>query len=119
MYLFFGGLSFALSMFLYFIFTYLFKLDILIANLISWFIVVAFCFVTNRKYVFKNKSENLLKQLVSFYIARIGTLLIEELILFVFISCLNFNDILIKIIAQIVVIVSNYIFSKIFIFKNK
>ena len=50
--------------------------------------------------------------------ARLVTLFIDALIMFVFVSVLHFNDKLFKIISQVVVIVANYIFSKLFVFKE-
>ena len=119
LYLFFGGLSFILSMLLYYIFSEIFAMNVLIANIVSWVIVVAFCFVTNKTYVFEDKSEKtIIAQLLSFYIGRLVTLGIEELILFVFITLLSFNNMIVKIIAQIIVIILNYIFSKLIVFKK-
>jgi putative flippase GtrA len=65
-----------------------------------------------------NKRE-LLNQIWKFYSGRIVTLIIEEVILFVFISWLGMNSIFIKIIAQIVVIVLNYVISKLFVFTKE
>lgn len=120
LYLFFGGTSFVLNMALYALFTYALHMNELIANFIAWIIVVAYAFVTNKFFVFQNKTKsNLLTQIISFYMSRIATLCIEELIIFVFITKLEYNSLIIKLIAQIIVIVLNYILSKLIIFKAR
>lgn len=89
-----------------------------VANVISWVISVAFAYVTNRKYVFKSKSTNIKRELTSFVGSRVATLLMDMLIMFVFVTVLHFNDKLFKLISQFVVIVLNYVFSKLFVFKK-
>ena len=89
-----------------------------IANIISWIAGVSFAYVTNRKYVFESKNKNKLKELSSFVGARIVTLLFDMIIMGVGVSLLHFNDKIMKIVSQFVVIVSNYIFSKLFVFKK-
>ena len=59
-----------------------------------------------------------MKQLVSFAGGRVATLVVEEIILLVFITLLHFNSIVIKVIAQVVVIVLNYVISKLVVFKK-
>lgn len=90
-----------------------------VANVISWIISVIFAYVTNRKFVFDSKSENILKECSSFFGARIVTLVMDMIIMFVGVTWLKGNDKIFKIISQIVVIVSNYLFSKIFVFKKR
>ena len=54
----------------------------------------------------------------SFFAGRLVTLLIEEVILFIFITWLGLPSMVVKIMAQIIVIVLNYIISKLFVFKG-
>lgn len=120
LYLFFGGLSFLLSMITYYIFTLC--CNVLVANILSWVIVVAFSYITNEKFVFtgdKDSRKITFRKISQFYMGRLFTLGIEEIILYLFILVLGLNDILIKIIAQMVVIILNYIISKFVIFKKK
>lgn len=121
LYLFFGGLAFFLSVFIFWLFHIPFGLNELIANVLSWIIVVYFAFTTNRIWVFKARAKNkseFIRQLLSFYAGRIATLLIEEIILFLFITTMGFNSLIVKVIAQFIVIVLNYIISKLFVFKK-
>ena len=79
-----------------------------------------FAFLTNRVWVFASPTDNIkdfMKQMLSFYSGRIITLVIEEAILLVFINMLGFGSLLVKIVAQVVVILLNYVISKLFIFK--
>lgn len=120
LYLFFGFLSFVMSISTYALFNKVFNINELLANIFSWIITVMFAFFTNRIWVFDSQTESMaefVKQMSSFYWGRIVTLVIEEIILFVFITVLGMNSILIKVIAQVVVIVLNYIISKLFVFK--
>lgn len=121
LYLFFGGLSFVVSVVTYALFNVGMGLNELIANVISWIITVTFAFFTNRIWVFNaptNGVKEFIAQVVSFFGGRVVTLVIEEVILLVFITWLEFPSMVIKVIAQVVVIVLNYIISKLVVFKN-
>ena len=121
LYLLFGGLSFVISIVSYSYFNIIVGLNELIANIISWVLAVTFSYATNRIWVFNsptNTFREFLKQMCSFFAGRIITLLLEEAILFVFITLLGFNSVIIKVIAQVMVIVANYIISKLVVFKN-
>ncbi|NLC88321.1 MAG: GtrA family protein [Clostridiaceae bacterium] len=94
-----------------------------IAVISSWIIACLFAYVTNRKFVFKSKSNKILEELSKFMGARIFTLLVEMLIMYIFVTLLQMNSdiwvLIWTIISQILVIILNYIFSKLFIFKKK
>ena len=89
-----------------------------IANIISWIAAVTVAYITNRKYVFKSNNKNIKKEIINFTIARVLTLIMDMLIMGVGVSILKLNDKVFKIISQFVVIVSNYVFSKLFVFKK-
>lgn len=93
-------------------------IELQLANIISWVVSVTFAFFTNRSYVFKSKNTNVGKEAVNFYISRIATLLIDMSLMFVFVTLLHFNDTITKLIVQFIIIVLNYIFSRIFVFKD-
>ena len=94
-------------------------LELQIANIISWIVSVAFAYITNRLYVFNSKDKNILKEIIKFYSARIFSLIIDMSLMYIFVSLLSLNDKIVKIIVQIIVIILNYILSKLLIFKNK
>ena len=94
----------------------------LISNLISWIIAVLFAYVTNRTFVFKSEAtekDAVIKELFSFIGSRVTTFLIDEGMMFIFVDIVKMNDIIAKVIVSFVVIVLNYVFSKLFVFKNK
>ena len=92
------------------------------AIIISWIVAVLFAYFTNRKFVFESTTENKLKEFVSFVVARISTLLLEMLIMWFFVTLLKLNSdlyvVIFTLIAQVAVIIGNYIFSKLFVFKK-
>lgn len=119
LYLFFGGLTTIVSIGSYVIFLRILEGNALIANIISWVFAVLFAYITNRIWVFHSKNKGIrsvLKELASFFSGRIATLVMEEAILWVGIEWLSMGNILIKIIAQVFVVIANYIISKFFIF---
>ena len=124
MYLIFGVLTTIVSLVSYYLLTItIFNPDnailLQVANVLSWIISVLFAYITNRKYVFESKNNNILKEVSSFFGSRLITLLLDMLIMFVGVTLLKGNDKFIKVISQVIVIVSNYIFSKLFVFKMK
>lgn len=122
MYLIFGVLTTIVSLVSYYLLTItIFNPDnailLQVANILSWIISVLFAYITNRKFVFESKNNNILKEVSSFFGSRLITLLLDMLIMFVGVTLLKGNDKFIKVISQVIVIVSNYIFSKLFVFK--
>ncbi len=90
-----------------------------VANIISWIFAVLFAYITNRLFVFKSTNKEIIKEIINFVSSRITTLLIDMLIMFIFVTLLGFNDKIIKLIVQILIIILNYLFSKLFVFKKK
>ena len=120
-YLIFGVLTTVISLAVYYalVYTILNPLNAImlqIANILSWTAGVIFAYITNRKYVFESKS--LLKEINSFVGSRIVTLIMDMIIMYIGVTVIGLNDKLIKLISQVVVIVSNYLFSKLFVFKR-
>ena len=122
LYLFFGGLAVFLNLALFVFFTKHFGWGALFANVVDWVICVLFQFITNKTWVFEAETDSakgLFAQLTGFFGGRLLTLGVEELMLLVLIDHLHWNSILVKLLAQIVVIVSNYVISKFFVFKKQ
>lgn len=118
LYLFFGALTTVVSIGTFTIIC-LAGIPILISNIISWFLSVLFAYITNRTWVFKSKSANIVKELYFFAGGRMLTLAIEELNLLIFVTLLHFNAMMVKIMAQIIVVILNYLISKMFVFKEE
>ena len=90
-----------------------------IANIISWICSVTFAYISNRKFVFRSKEKNILKEASKFFSSRLLTLLLEAGFMFVFVTLLKGNAKIAKIIVQIFILIFNYIFSKIIVFNKK
>lgn len=90
-----------------------------LANIAEWIVGVTFAYITNRKFVFESKENNIFKEATKFAGARVSTLILDMLIKFVGITLLKGNSDLVNIISQIFVIVINYVLSKLFVFKDK
>ena len=121
LYLFFGGLSFIVSIATYACFNVGMGINELIANILSWIITVIFAFLTNRVWVFQSPTDSeqaFIKQMFVFYSGRVITLVVEEAILLVYITSRLSNRIQINVIEQEIVIVLNYEISKLAVFKE-
>lgn len=94
-------------------------LELQIANVSSWIAAVIFAYFTNRIFVFESKDNNKFKEFFKFIAARLVTLGLDMLFMYIFVTVLGFNDKIIKIIVQILVVILNYIFSKFMVFKKE
>lgn len=104
-----------------FVFTNDSQFDIQLANVISWVLAVLFAFVTNKKYVFESKSTGYQKflEMIKFYVSRLTTLGVEMFVMWLLTSPLKVDDMISKIIVQFIIVILNYVFSKLFVFKKK
>lgn len=126
-YLLFGGLTTIVSIGSYAIFSNALSADgkisplgVQLANIFSWILAVAFAYITNKLFVFESKSfklEVIRREASSFAAARLFSLGVEALWLFV-LTYFGVNDKIAKITGQVFVVILNYIFSKLFIFKK-
>ncbi len=115
LYFVFGGLSFLVNLVTFICFNKGMGMDELTANGFSWVLTVLFVFFTNRIWVFQAPTEThgqFFIQLGVFFAGRMATLILEEGILLLFVKFLNFDSIQVKVAAQIIVILSNYVISK-------
>lgn len=122
-YLIVGLLTTLVSLVVYFIATRTFldasvAIELQIANVISWVISVAFAYVTNRIFVFKSKNKNIFAEVTKFVGSRILSLLMDIGIMFLVVTVLSMSDIIGKLISQVVVIIANYVLSKLLVFKK-
>lgn len=93
-----------------------------IAKLLAWIITVLAAFLTNRVWVFDAKTTGAaayIRQLLSFYGSRVATYGVEALAMFVFYQTLQYNFYVVTVVTSIVVVILNYIFSKLFVFAKK
>lgn len=100
----------------------LLKIPVVPSAVIAWFVAVLFAYLTNRKWVFHSQAvtqKEILKELIAFFGCRVATGVADWLCMFVFVDLLHFDDIFIKVAANVLVILLNYIASKWLIFKPK
>ncbi len=123
-YLFFGVLTTVLSLASYYALTMTVldannPLQLQIANVLSWIVGVLFAYVTNRLYVFRSKSKEILQEFCKFLMSRVSTLLLDMAIMFIFVTLLHYDNQWMKLVSQVAVIISNYVLSKLLVFKKK
>ena len=97
LYLIVGGLTTVVSLGSYYLLVYNIlnpkvAIELQSANILSWILSVTFAYFANKKYVFKSKNAETLKEAVSFYLTRISTLFIDMSIMYIFVSILGLND---------------------------
>ena len=119
-----GGLTTAVSLLTYYLCTKTFlnpeiPLQLQAANVISWICAVAFAYVTNRRYVFRSRAENKVQEAAKFVLSRVTTLLMEMAIMWLGVTVLGVNDRIVKLVAQVVIILANYVLSKLLVFRKK
>ena len=94
-----------------------------VAVVASWIGAVIFAYITNRIFVFKSKSKNYLKEISSFVLGRVATLLMEMFIMWFFVTLLKLNSdtwvLVFTLVCQVLVTIFNYILSKLFVFKKE
>ena len=126
-YLFFGGVTTIINLAVKYLLLFTVcdasnALHLQITVVISWISAVVFAYFVNRKFVFESDNENKLKEFINFTISRIITLFIEMFVMWFFITLLKLNSdlyvIIFTLLAQLFVIVGNYVFSKLFVFKK-
>ena len=120
-YIFFGVCTTAVNLIVFFICARLIGLNTAWSTILAWFFAVLFAFITNKSLVFGSKSWErslLLREMASFYLCRLTTGALDLVIMLVTVDVLGWNDMLMKFVSNLLVIVLNYIASKFIIFKK-
>jgi putative flippase GtrA len=91
----------------------------MLLSLINWTVGVTVAYITNRSFVFKSQEKNILKEIGKFVAARIVTLPLDSVVNLVLVNLLGVDYRISTIISAIMVIIANYIFSKLFVFRKK
>ena len=92
------------------------------STIIAWILSVLFAYVTNRKWVFNSKvhdQKGILYEIASFFFFRLATGVLDVIIMHVFVDILHYPDVLIKVLSNILVIILNFLASKLVVFKDK
>ena len=120
-YLVFGALTTLVNIVVYSLCFYTIHIENSISNVIAWVAGAVFAYITNKFCVFDSKVDTkkaLIYEMVSFFGCRLLTLAIDEAIMIITVDKFGWNGLLMKIMANIVVIILNFVFSKLIIFKN-
>ena len=122
-YLVFGGLATVVNFVTYFIVARLMGIDEVLSSGISWFFSVLFAYITNKLFVFESKTDGIkaiLIEMGSFFLARIVSGILCDVGTFaIMVRVFNINDLFAKVVTQIMVVIVNYVFSKLIIFRKK
>jgi len=122
-YLLFGGLTTLVSLGSYWLCTRTFlnpenPLQLQAANVISWVCAVTFAYVTNRRYVFFSREKNLLREAGKFFLSRLVTLGMEMGVMALGVSVLGMDDRVVKLAATVLVMIMNYVLSRLLVFRR-
>ena len=121
LYLVFGGLTTAVNYVVYFPLFYWVQLSAALSNIIAWVAAVIFAFITNKPFVFKSNNWSaavLLPELGKFISCRVFSGLLETVMLGITVDYLGWHGLSMKLIISVIVIVVNYVASKLFVFRN-
>lgn len=122
-YLVFGVLATIVSFVSYYIFARIILIDEIVSNVLSWLCAVIFAYITNKIFVFESETKTakeFIKEMISFFLARIVSGITCDVGTFaLMVKVLHINDIISKIVTQVMVVIVNYLFSKFIVFKEK
>ena len=121
-YLFFGGLTTVINYLVYLpCYNYL-RMSALLSNTIAWVVAVAFAYLTNKPFVFKSKDwswKTVGPELAKFVGCRVGSGLMESAIIYVTVDLLFMNGNWMKVFTNVLVVILNYVGSKLLVFRKK
>ncbi len=89
------------------------------AVIIRWIAGVIFAYFTNRRFVFKSRNPNMLKEAFDFTTSRLVTLFLDMFVMWLLPTVFHMNDWVSTFISAVLVMVTNYIFSKFLVFRKK
>ena len=120
-YLFAGIATTVVNYLVYFLATRLLGMSVMAGTWTAWAIAVVFAYAVNKAFVFHTHCDSLAalaREAVSFVAMRLASLGMETVIMYVTVEVMGLNDLVMKLVTNLVVIILNYIFSKLFIFKK-
>ena len=121
LYVIFGILTTIVNLISYYFFSNIMSINYLISNMISWIISVLFAYITNKFYVFNSKDKSkdiIIKEFIKFVNCRLTSGIIEMILLFLLVDIIKVNDVISKLVIGVIVVILNFIFSKLFVFKK-
>ena len=121
-YLIFGVLTTVVNYVLYLLFAKILNVNYMVATVLSQIIAIIFAYVINKLFVFESKNltkKELVREIISFFGFRGISLLLDMGFMYLFVDILNLNDAIMKLVSNVLIIIANYVFSKLFVFKKK
>ena len=121
-YLFFGVLTTAVNYLVYLPCYNLLRLSAAFSNVIAWAFAVAFAYLTNKPFVFRSydwSAKTVVPELTKFVMTRLGSGAAETLIIFLTVDVLAWNGNVMKLITSVLVVIANYVGSKLLVFRKK
>ena len=119
LYLFFGGCTTLVNVAVYGLCAHVADLSTTLSIVIAWVISVLFAYLTNRTWVFESQAHtagDILREMGSFFLGRSATGVLDFVIMYVCVDRLGLPDMPIKLLSNVVVIVLNYVVSKLIVF---
>ena len=121
-YLFFGVCTTIVNYLIYIPCYNFWRISATVSNMIAWVVTAAFAYLTNKPFVFKShdwSAKTVIPELTKFIGCRVGSGAAETLILFLAVDLLGWNGNIWKLVTQVMVVVLNYIGSKLIVFRKK
>lgn len=121
-YLIFGVLTTLVDALVFFISNEVFSVEYILATVLAWILAVLFAYFTNKIWVFNSKNiklELVIKEAFAFFIARLLSLVFTIVWMFLCVEIFKLDEFIAKLLANVFVVIMNYFFSKLFIFKSR
>ena len=121
-YLFFGVCTTVVNYIIYLPCYNLLGMSATVSNVIAWVVAVAFAFLTNKPFVFRShdwSAQTVIPELTKFIGCRIGSGAMETVILFLAVDLMGWNGNIWKLLTQVLVVILNYVGSKLLVFRKK
>ena len=121
-YVFFGVLTTLVNTGVYWLCAHPLGMPVLLSTVIAWFVAVLFAYLTNRKWVFHSEAvtaKEIAREVISFYLCRLATGLLDWGLMYLLVERLHCNDMVVKVAVIILVIILNYVASKLLVFRKK
>lgn len=118
----FGVLTTLVNIASYWVFAHPLQVPVTVSTILAWVVSVTLAYLTNRKWVFHSEADTkkaVAKEVISFFGCRMGTEFVDLAAMFIFVDLLSYNDMVVKVISNVVVIILNYAASKFLIFRHK
>ena len=118
LYVIFGVLTTLVNIAGYLFFTKVCGINYIISNILAWILSVLFAYITNRIWVFESTNGNIIKEISLFFGGRLFSSIVDTGLMYLFVDILFINDFISKIIIQIIVVILNYLISRLVVFKK-